>query len=81
MAPPMIRLLTLFSRLVMTLTLSLTLAPPRMATKGFSGLASALPRYSTSLLHQEAGHVGSKNLQMTAVEPWARCAVPKASFT
>jgi hypothetical protein len=56
MPPPMISASTLSAGSVMTLTLSLTLAPPRIATNGRSGFASACPG-TRFLLHQEAGHV------------------------
>ena len=43
MPPPMMRVSTFSSRLVMTPILSETLAPPRMATKGRLGLLRAAP--------------------------------------
>ncbi len=47
----------LVSRFVITLTLSLTLAPPRMATNGRSGLRQRAAEVVDLLLHQEAGDV------------------------
>src|SRR6185312_8534706 len=48
MAPPINSASTFVSRLRITSILSETLAPPMMATNGFSGLLTAFPRYSSS---------------------------------
>ncbi len=81
MPPPMSRASTFCIRLRMTSILSLTLAPPRMATNGRAGLVMALPMYSSSFSMSRPAADFSTNLVMPTVEAWARCAVPKASLT
>jgi hypothetical protein len=80
MAPPISSASTLGSRLSMTLILSLTLAPPRMATKGFSGFFSTRPRYSISFFIRKPAAFSFTKGTIPAVEAWARCAVPNASL-
>ena len=82
MPPPMISVSTLSSRLSMTPILSVTLAPPRMATKGRSGLVMALPRIVESPSPSGSRRPpDGRNLATPSVEAWARWAVPKASLT
>ena len=66
----------------MTWILSETLAPPSTATKGRSGACEGHAQVAQLLLHQQAGHArASRGAATPSVEAWARCAVPKASFT
>ena len=58
--PPMMSLSHFAASVSTTIILSLILAPPRMAIYGCSGLATALPRYSKFLFHQEAGNSGEE---------------------
>ena len=58
MAPPTTRVSTLSRRALMTPSLSLTLAPPRMATNGRAGLSSRPPRTSTSLARRRPAALG-----------------------
>ena len=81
MPPPMISASTLVIRLRMTSILSLTLAPPRMATNGFAGCCSALPRYSSSFSISRPAADFCHEWVMPSVEAWARCAEPNASLT
>ena len=46
--PPMISVSHFSSKLLITLSLSATLAPPRIATNGLTGLFTAFPRKSIS---------------------------------
>ena len=68
-------------RFEITLSLSATFAPPRIATNGRSGFSTALPRYSISLsIRYPTAFSLTKSVTPT-VEQCALCAVPKASFT
>ena len=64
----------------MTLILSLTLAPPRMAANGRPGASSSLREASSSRSISRPAYAG-RIFAMPTVEAWARCAVPKASLT
>ena len=55
MPPPMMSASTLPIRLWMTPILSLTLAPPRIATNGFRGMLQSLAEILEFLFHQQAG--------------------------
>ena len=54
MPPPMRMASTLASRFSMTSILSETLAPPRIATKGFGGIGERLAHVVELLLHEQA---------------------------
>ena len=65
----------------MTLILSVTLAPPRIAANGRAGDLEELRQRLDLALHEQAG-VGRQELRRSpTVEAWARWAVPKASLT
>ena len=80
MPPPMSSMLTFESRCCSTPIFELILAPPMIAASGRFGIADDAPEIVDLLLHQEAGD-GGEELATPAVDAWARCAVPKASFT
>ena len=80
MPPPMMTVSALSSRLLMTLILSETLAPPSTATKGRLGLSNAPPMTSSSRATSRPETAGRK-AATPAVEAWARWTVPKASET
>mmetsp|Transcript_25187 Transcript_25187/g.76449 ORF Transcript_25187/g.76449 Transcript_25187/m.76449 type:complete len:256 (+) Transcript_25187:1189-1956(+) len=79
MPPPMIILSTLSSMFLMSWILSDTLAPPRMASTGFMGASSTLPKASSSLATRKPDALMVK--PSPTMEECARCAVPKASDT
>ena len=82
MPPPTISLSTRSTRFSRMLSLLLTLAPPMMASRGLAGVESTLLSASTSPCMSRPNALSSgKNFAMTAVDAWARCAVPKASLT
>jgi hypothetical protein len=64
----------------MTLSLSLTLEPPRMATNGRFGASRRPPSTSTSRASSRPAADGSVRGGPT-IEACARCDAPKASFT
>ena len=64
----------------MTPSLSLTLAPPRMATNGRRGDDRRRPSTSTSFWSRRPAALGSVAGGPT-MEAWARCEAPKASLT
>mmetsp|Transcript_62985 Transcript_62985/g.146669 ORF Transcript_62985/g.146669 Transcript_62985/m.146669 type:complete len:211 (+) Transcript_62985:279-911(+) len=78
MPPPMIILFTLSNMFMMSWILSLTFAPPRMASTGFTGLSKTLAKASSSLDISPPEHFTSK--PSPTMELCARCAVPKASL-
>ncbi len=80
MPPPMMSVLTFVRRLFTTASLSETFAPPRMATNGRTGLFTALPRNAISFSMRKPATEVPMYLVMTAVEAWARWAVPNASL-
>jgi hypothetical protein len=81
MPPPMISESTLVIRFRITPILSLTFAPPRIATNGGSGCSSARPKYFSSFSISRPAADFETNFVMPTVEACARCAVPNASFT
>ena len=79
--PPKIRLSTLPNRFIMISILEETLDPPIIAVKGRSGFFITLSTLSNSPFITYPNNLSlGKNLAITAVEAWARCAVPKASL-
>src|SRR2546425_9354037 len=80
-APPIQKLWTRPRRFSITPILSETLAPPSTATNGFSGAWRSFERNSTSRSRRKPAVFARKCLAMPAVDAWARCAAPKASFT
>ena len=78
--PPTRSTSALANKLSTTPILSEILAPPRMATKGRSGSATALPRKAISFSIKEPATAG-RYLATPAVDACARWAVPKASLT
>mmetsp|Transcript_4039 Transcript_4039/g.5544 ORF Transcript_4039/g.5544 Transcript_4039/m.5544 type:complete len:253 (+) Transcript_4039:211-969(+) len=81
MPPPMIILSHLSRSASRTVILEETLDPPTMAAIGFSPLVTAPSRYSSSFARRNPETDGERNLVTPSVDAWARCAVPKASFT
>jgi hypothetical protein len=84
MAPPMrMWSAVLGSRLVIAGSLSETLAPPRMTTKGASGLASVSERYLISFSTRKPTSAGlALEARGTAtMHASVRWQVPKASLT
>ena len=66
----------------MTSILSDTLAPPRIATNGRSGLLDALAQVLELLLHQEPGRAfAARTAPCASIDACARCAAPNASLT
>ena len=65
----------------MTGSLSETLAPPRIATKGRGGSPSARPSASSSVSSRGPAAARGKRRAQASTEAWARCAAPKASLT
>ena len=68
-------------RLEITLSLSATLAPPRIATNGLTGLLTALPRNSISFCIRYPTTLVLTNLVTPSVEQCALWHAPKASLT
>ena len=64
----------------MTLILSLTFAPPRIAANGRSGATISLESIASSRSMSRPAYAGS-SFAMPTVDACARCAEPKASFT
>mmetsp|Transcript_44070 Transcript_44070/g.91056 ORF Transcript_44070/g.91056 Transcript_44070/m.91056 type:complete len:293 (-) Transcript_44070:268-1146(-) len=60
MPPPMIMMSTLSRRFMISWILSLTFAPPRMASTGFAGLSKTLANASSSLPMRSPAHFTSK---------------------
>mmetsp|Transcript_19365 Transcript_19365/g.33228 ORF Transcript_19365/g.33228 Transcript_19365/m.33228 type:complete len:254 (-) Transcript_19365:571-1332(-) len=79
--PPMMIFSHLSRRASRTVILEETLDPPTMAAMGFSPVAIAPSRYSSSLARRNPETEGWRNLVTPSVEAWARWAVPKASLT
>ena len=65
----------------MSATLSLTLAPPSTTTSGRSGASTSERSVVTSRSSSRPATAGLSSSATPAVEAWARCAAPKASFT
>ena len=65
----------------MTGSLSETLAPPRMATKGRGGSPRARPSASSSASRRGPAAARGKRRAQASTEACARCAAPNASFT
>jgi hypothetical protein len=65
---------------LITSSLSLTLAPPRMAAKGRFGDFRRPESTSTSRANRRPAALGKVRGGPTT-EAWARCAAPKASLT
>ncbi len=62
--------------------LSLTFAPPKIATKGLSGTLTASPINLISFSSKKPATAPPLMFAATPTfEAWALCAVPKASFT
>mmetsp|Transcript_112 Transcript_112/g.249 ORF Transcript_112/g.249 Transcript_112/m.249 type:complete len:224 (-) Transcript_112:525-1196(-) len=70
--PPMMILSHLSRRASRTVILEETLDPPTMAAIGFSPLAIAPSRYSSSLAKRNPETEGVRNLVTPSVEAWAR---------
>src|SRR5487761_733371 len=81
MAPPIKIALAILIRFSITSILSETFAPPSMATKGRSGLVSALPRYLSSCSNKSPAAAWRTNFVMPTTDACARCAEPNASST
>ena len=77
----MISVSTLSRRLFITLILSETLAPPRIATNGRTGFSTASPRNLISFSIRYPTTFSLQNLVTPTFEQCALCAVPNASFT
>ena len=77
----MINVSTLSIRFSITEILLDTFAPPRIATKGLSGLFTAFPRKSISFCIKYPTTAVSTYFVTPTLEQCARCAVPNASFT
>ena len=83
MAPPMRMASALPRKFWMSSILSLTLAPPKITTRGLSGLSVTLVRALSSFSMRKPAATRSlgKRATMPLTEAWARWAEPKASFT
>src|SRR5579863_2417841 len=81
MPPPISRASATFSKFSTTSILSLTFAPPRIATNGRAGLLSALPRYANSFSISNPAAACCTNRVIPTTEACARCAEPNASHT
>ena len=79
--PPIISVSTLSRRLFITEILEETLEPPRIATKGRTGLSTALPRKSISFSIRYPTTAVSTNFVTPTLEQCALWAVPNASLT
>ena len=77
----MISVSTLSRRLLITEIFDETFEPPRIATKGLTGLFTALPRKSISFCIRYPTTAVSTYFVTPTLEQCALCAVPKASFT
>ena len=77
----MISVSHLASRLSITFSLSATFAPPKIATKGLTGLFTAFPRKSISFCIKYPTTAVSTYSVTPTFEQCALCAVPNASFT
>ena len=77
----MIIVLTLSNKLLITAILSETLAPPKIATNGLSGVSTAFPKNFNSFWIKYPHTAVSKYSVTPTVEQWALWAVPNASFT
>ena len=72
-------IMTLSSRLLMSRILSLTFAPPRMASLGLAGASSTWRKASSSRATRKPAALTSK--PSPSIDECARCAVPNASLT
>ena len=71
----------LLTKLLITFNLSLTLAPPKIATYGLAGLSIALEIFLISFSTKKPMHDSAILAAIPAFEAWARWAVPNASLT
>jgi len=78
-APPIIKVSTLFIRLFIAPILSVTLDPPKIATNGLLGFSITWSNISTSFFIKKPKPEG-KYFATPTVELCALCDVPKASF-
>src|SRR6267154_419304 len=81
MPPPISIASAIFIRFSTTSILSLTCAPPRIATNGRAGLLTAFPRYASSFSISNPAADSWTNLVIPTTEACARCAEPNASQT
>jgi hypothetical protein len=79
MPPPMMISSAFSMRLRMSGILSAILAPPRMARSGRFGLLSTVSKALSSASRRKPAALRGR--LTPTIEEWARCAVPKASFT
>ena len=71
---------TFRARFRITMIFDETFAPPMIATNGLRGSSRDLPIISSSFRIKKPQTPGRMRAT-PSVEAWARCAVPKASFT
>ena len=81
MPPPTISSSTLSAKLFKMVSLVDTLLPATIATIGRAGCCRALPSASNSAAIKIPAQASGAAAATASVDAWARCAVPKASFT